>query len=101
MRAHSWRPLPYHRKNTWQTPDYILQQSLQRTATGGGEGAADYYCSLNTIVNISSTMFVLTIPVKSLMSISKTPRCFDCWNEFNTDNPLTLSKGHDHCFFPL
>lgn len=59
--------------------------SSRRTATGGAGG---YYFSLTTAINISSTVFVLTIPVKSLMSISKTPCCFDCWSEVNTDNPL-------------
>lgn len=33
-------------------------------------------------------MFVLTIPVKLLMSISKTSCRFDCWMEFTTDDLL-------------
>lgn len=58
------------------------------------DGGADNYCSLNSTINISSAVFVLTTPMRSLTSVSKVSCCFQLLNRSELGQTmLTLVKG--------
>lgn len=58
------------------------------------EGGADNYCSLNSTINISSAVFVLTTPVRSLTLVSKVSCCFQLLDRGELGQAmLMIAKG--------